>query len=129
MPAMNSTDYAIDVQARARYLDDQSDPMAERYVFGYTVQIRNVGNLAAKLISRHWVITDGDGQVEEVRGDGVVGEQPLLRPGEMFQYDSGAVIPTEVGSMQGRYFMQAEDGTQFEALIPVFTLGVPGAVN
>lgn len=126
---MTLPDYAIDVRATARYLDDQSDPIAERYVFGYTVQIRNIGSLSAKLISRHWVITDGDGQVEEVRGDGVVGEQPLLRPGEMFQYDSGAVIPTEVGSMQGRYFMQGEDGTQFEAQIPVFTLGVPGALN
>lgn len=126
---MTTTEYRIAVEAKARYLDDQSDPLAERFVFGYTVQIRNLGTQAAQLLSRHWVITDGHGKVEEVRGDGVVGEQPLLHPGEAFRYDSGAVIPTRVGSMRGSYQLIAEDGTRFDAAIPVFTLSVPGALN
>lgn len=124
-----SHDYAIDIRARARYLDDQSEPGAERYVFGYTITLRNAGRHAAQLLSRHWIITDGNGRVEEVRGDGVVGQQPLLQPGEAFEYNSGAVIATCVGSMRGSYQMVADDGTRFEAPIAAFTLSVPRALN
>ena len=107
------------------YLDEQSSPDDERYVFAYTVTIRNTGAVAAKLISRHWVITDGHGEVQEVRGDGVVGEQPHLSPGEAFRYTSGAVIETPVGSMHGSYRMLADDGSEFDAAIPAFSLAMP----
>ena len=121
--------YAIAVNAVARYLDDQSAPHEGRYVFGYTITLHNIGRYGAQLISRHWIITDGNGKVEEVRGAGVVGQQPILAPGEQFEYSSGAVLETQVGSMRGSYQMVAADGTEFEAPIPAFTLSVPRALN
>jgi ApaG protein len=121
--------YEIVVSAATQYLADQSDEAAGRYVFAYTVTIRNTGTVAAKLISRHWVITDGQGMVQEVRGLGVVGEQPLLQPGERFEYTSGASIATAVGTMRGSYQMVAADGTRFEAPIPQFTLSVPRVLH
>lgn len=129
MPAMTRHDHSIQIQAQSRYLADQSDPEDDRYVFAYTIRLENRGEQAAQLISRHWVITDGNGKEEEVRGDGVVGKQPVLEPGQSFEYSSGAVIETAVGSMRGSYQMQAEDGTQFDAAIPTFTLSVPRMLN
>ena len=117
--------YDIAVSAATQYLADQSDEATGRYVFAYTMTIRNTGTVAAQLISRHWVITDAQGLVQEVRGLGVVGSQPLLQPGERFEYTSGASIATPVGTMRGSYQMVASDGTRFEAAIPEFTLSVP----
>lgn len=117
--------YQIQVKVRTRYLNDQSSPEQGRFVFSYTITISNLGLLPAKLIHRHWVITDADGGVEEVRGRGVVGEQPSIDPGSEYQYTSGAVLKTPVGSMKGSYGMLATDGQSFEAKIPVFTLAVP----
>ncbi len=119
----------IRIQVVTSYIDDQSEPDSDRYVFAYTITITNEGDVAAKLISRHWVITDTNGKVQEVSGDGVVGEQPHLRPGEEFRYSSGAVLETPVGAMQGLYRMQAEDGVDFDAPIPAFTLAVPGLLH
>jgi ApaG protein len=117
--------YEISVSTQTHYLADQSDEGAGRYVFAYTITIRNTGRIAAQLISRHWYITDADSQVQEVRGLGVVGEQPLIKPGESFEYTSGTAIATQVGTMLGAYQMVAEDGTRFDASIPEFTLSVP----
>ena len=114
----------IDVSVTSRFLPEQSQPEQNRYAFAYTVTLNNSGQLAAKLLSRHWVITDGDGHVQEVRGEGVVGERPVLEPGGTYTYTSGAMLETPVGSMRGSYQMVAEDGTHFEAEIPVFTLAV-----
>jgi len=121
--------YELDVSASTRYLADQSDEGAGRYVFAYTIQIRNSGSVAAQLISRHWIITDAQGLVQEVRGMGVVGAQPRLKPGESFEYTSGTSIATPVGTMRGAYQMVAEDGTRFEAPIPEFTLSVPRVLH
>ncbi|MBI4123398.1 MAG: Co2+/Mg2+ efflux protein ApaG [Betaproteobacteria bacterium RIFCSPLOWO2_12_FULL_68_19] len=121
--------YDIAVSAATQYLADQSDEATGRYVFAYTITIRNSGSVAAQLISRHWIITDAQGLVQEVRGLGVVGSQPLLRPGESFEYTSGASIATPVGTMRGAYQMVAEDGTRFEAAIPEFTLSVPRVLH
>jgi ApaG protein len=121
--------YDIVVSAATQYLADQSDEPAGRYVFAYTISIRNAGSVAAQLISRHWIITDSQGLVQEVRGLGVVGAQPLLQPGESFEYTSGASIATAVGTMRGSYQMVAEDGTRFEAAIPEFTLSVPRVLH
>ncbi|GAB4179942.1 MAG: Co2+/Mg2+ efflux protein ApaG [Rhodocyclaceae bacterium] len=123
------TNYEIEVVPVPEYLEDQSDPGAGRYVFAYTITIRNTGNVAAQLISRHWIITDAQGRVQEVRGLGVVGYQPLLQPGEHFDYTSGCALQTPVGTMRGSYQMVAEDGTQFEATIPEFTLAVPRVLH
>jgi ApaG protein len=122
-------DCEISIDVATDYVDEQSDPNTDRYVFAYTITIANSGTVAARLLSRHWVITDGNGKVQEVSGDGVVGEQPHLNPGEQFRYSSGAVLETPVGSMQGRYLMQADNGTDFYAPIPAFTLAVPGLLN
>jgi ApaG protein len=119
----------IEVKVATRFLDDQSQPRENRYVFSYTVTMRNRGQHPARLISRHWVITDANGKVQEVRGDGVVGEQPRMAPGEDFQYTSGAVIETAVGTMKGSYQMLADDGTRFDAPIPQFTLSVPRTLH
>lgn len=121
--------YHIDVSVISRFLPEQSQPEQERFAFAYTVTLSNVGEQPAKLISRHWVITDGNGRVEEVRGDGVVGEQPRIEPGEQFTYTSGAVLPTSVGTMQGSYDMVGDDGTRFDAPIPAFTLSVPRTLH
>ena len=123
------SDYALEISVATQFLDEQSDPDSERYVFAYTIRIRNLGRLPAQLLDRHWVITDGNGKVEEVRGEGVVGEQPRLEPGEAFTYTSGAVLETEVGSMQGSYHMSGDDGTEFEAPIPAFMLCIPRTIH
>ena len=119
----------ITVTAQTQYLPEQSDENGQRYVFAYTITIRNTGTVAAQLISRHWVITDAQGLVQEVRGLGVVGAQPVLRPGEQHEYSSGTAIATPVGTMRGSYQMVADDGTRFEAEIPEFTLSVPRVLH
>ena len=121
--------YEIAVSAATRYLPEQSDESAGRYVFAYTITLRNPGSVSAQLISRHWIITDAQGLVQEVRGLGVVGAQPLLKPGESFEYTSGTSIATPVGTMRGSYQMVAEDGTRFDAPIPEFTLSVPRVLH
>ena len=121
--------YAVDVTAQAFYLPDQSDEENDQYVFAYTIRITNVGDVAAKVVSRHWIITDSDSQVQEVRGMGVVGEQPTIKPGASFEYTSGSSLSTMVGTMRGTYQMAAEDGTKFVAQIPEFTLSVPRVLH
>lgn len=121
--------YTIDVQVASRFVPDQSKPAEDRYVFAYTITLRNSGEIPARLLTRHWVITDANGKIEEVRGDGVVGEQPWMRPGDDYEYTSGAVIETAVGTMQGSYEMLADDGTRFEAPIPAFTLSIPRTLH
>jgi len=121
--------YAIEVQAEPNYIPSQSDPQQGRYVFSYTITIKNTGKVAARLLARHWIITNANGEMQEVRGEGVVGDQPYLRPGEAYQYTSGSIMETPVGSMRGSYHMIADDGTEFEAKIPMFTLAVPGSLN
>ena len=126
---MDNDKYEISIEVATDYVDEQSAPDADRYVFAYTITIANKGDMAAKLLSRHWVITDANGKVQEVSGDGVVGEQPHLSPGETFRYSSGAVLETPVGAMQGSYRMEAENGRNFDAPIPPFTLAVPGVLH
>ncbi len=121
--------YEITVKARSAFVPEQSDEGENRYVFAYTITITNTGTIAAKLVSRHWVITDSDNQVQEVRGVGVIGEQPLLKPDEKFEYTSGAAIATPVGTMRGSYQMVAEDGTAFDAPIPEFMLSMPRVLH
>lgn len=121
--------YEITVSAAVEYLPEQSDEKTGRYVFAYRINIRNTGDATAQLISRHWIITDSQGLVQEVRGLGVVGNQPVLRPGENHEYTSGTAIATPVGTMRGSYQMVAEDGTRFEASIPEFTLSVPRVLH
>ena len=125
----NKPNYNIEVSTQTFYLEEQSIPEQDRYVFAYTITIRNHGRIAAKLLTRHWIITDSNGKVEEVRGEGVVGEQPYLRPGESFQYTSGAIIATPVGSMRGSYQMITDDGVTFDAAIPAFTLSIPRTLH
>ena len=126
---MDNKKYEIRIQVSTQYVDDQSEPDIDRYVFAYTITIENRSELPAQLLSRHWVITDANGKVQEVSGDGVVGEQPKLSPGETYRYSSGAVLETPVGAMQGRYRMQADNGIDFDAPIPPFTLAVPGMLH
>ena len=126
---MDDKHQRIRIQVATDYIDDQSEPESDRYVFAYTITISNEGDVAAKLLSRHWVITDANGKVQEVSGDGVVGEQPYLNPGERFRYSSGAVIETPVGAMQGLYRMKSDDGASFDAPIAPFTLAVPGLLH
>lgn len=121
--------HEIRVQVKPNYIDEQSEPNAHRFVFSYTVTIQNTGNIAAKLLTRHWVITDANGKVQEVIGEGVVGYQPYLKPGEGFEYTSGAILETPLGTMQGVYRMIADDGTKFDAAIPVFTLVRPHTLH
>jgi len=121
--------YEFSVAVETAYIAEQSDVEQNRYVFSYTITITNTGSMPAQLISRHWVITDANSSVQEVRGLGVVGVQPLLRPGEHFQYTSGSVLNTPVGTMHGSYHMTAEDGTQFDALIAPFTLSMPRVLH
>ena len=121
--------YEFSVAVETAYIAEQSDVEQNRYVFSYTITITNTGSMSAQLISRHWVITDATGSIQEVRGLGVVGAQPLLKPGEHFQYTSGSVLNTPVGTMHGTYHMTAEDGTQFDALIAPFTLSMPRVLH
>lgn len=124
-----TTDYRFSIQVKTAYLEDQSSEEDERYVFSYTVTITNIGSVAAQLISRHWIITDADNNRQEVKGPGVVGEQPLLQPNETFTYTSGTVISTAVGQMHGSYQIVAVDGTAFEAPIAPFTLAAPRVLH
>lgn len=127
--AVMSTNTQISVNVETRFLEEQSEPQSDRYVFAYTIRIANEGKETAKLRRRHWVITDSNGKVQEVRGDGVVGEQPVLSPGSAFEYSSGAIIETPVGAMQGSYQMESPDGKEFDATIQPFTLAVPGILQ
>lgn len=126
---MEPIQHKIRVDVETGYLEEQSDPKEHRYVFSYTITIRNEGDMPAKLLSRRWLITDANGKVQEVRGDGVVGEQPHLKPGQGFRYSSGAVIETPVGAMEGTYFMRADNGQQFDAPIAPFRLAMPGILQ
>jgi len=126
----NSTDlYNTQVDVESTYVVEQSDPDENRFVFSYTITIRNEGQVPAKLLARHWIITDADGKVQEVKGDGVVGEQPHLKPGDGFRYTSGAILETPVGSMYGTYNMVADDGNEFIADIQPFTLSMPNTIH
>ncbi len=127
--AMIPSDYKINVEVKPAYIEEQSDPGQQQYVFSYTVTIVNDGKVPAKLMTRHWVITDGHGHIQEVKGDGVVGKQPYLRPGEAYQYTSGTLMNTPTGSMQGSYQMRADDGIEFDAPIPEFYLVVPNTLH
>ena len=124
-----SKKYQIATRAVPQFVAEQSDPANERYVFAYTITLENVGTVAAQLISRHWIITDGNSRVQEVRGLGVVGNQPLLKPGESFEYSSGCALATPVGTMKGSYQMVGEDGTRFDAEIPEFVLAIPRVLH
>ncbi len=128
---MTATDkkYAFSVSVETDYLQDQSSPDDKKYTFAYTVTIRNIGSIAAQLISRHWIITDANNHVQEVKGLGVIGAQPLLQPNQQFEYTSGTLLATPVGSMRGTYKIVAEDGTMFDAVIEPFTLAVPKMLN
>ena len=121
--------YDIDVQVETAYVSEHSEPDEDRFVFAYTITLVNRGSVSAQLISRHWFITDADNRTEEVEGEGVVGEQPVLKPGEGFRYTSGAVIETPVGTMHGTYQMVAEDGRTFDANIPRFILSAPRTLH
>ena len=124
-----STPYNTTVSVQTTYIPEQSDPDNRRYVFAYTITIRNEGSIPAKLLTRHWIITDADGKTQEVRGEGVVGEQPHLKPGEGFRYTSGTMLETPVGSMQGSYQMLADDGQEFDCPIAPFTLSTPHTLH
>ena len=126
---MEDRNFNFRIQVATNYISEQSEPESGRYVFAYTITIANTGEIPARLMSRHWIITDANGKVKEVSGDGVVGEQPHLNPGEEFRYSSGAVLETPVGAMQGLYRMQADNGVSFDAPIAPFTLAVPGVLH
>jgi ApaG protein len=119
----------IEIEVDTSFLADQSDPTDERFVFGYTITIRNQGKLPVRLINRRWLITDASGKTQEVEGEGVVGQQPTIRPGRFHRYSSLSIIETPVGTMEGTYGMVDNEGLQFEALIPTFRLAVPGIVH
>jgi ApaG protein len=121
--------YEITVAPKVTFLPEQSDPDKSHFVFAYTITVTNTGDVTAQLVSRHWIITDAEHHVQEVKGQGVVGKQPVLRPGESFEYTSGASIPTAVGTMRGSYHMVAEDGLAFDVPIPVFTLSIPRTLH
>lgn len=125
----NNDKYMVNISARVNYLEEQSDEADGRFVFAYTIELTNAGQVSVQLISRHWVITDANHHVQEVRGKGVVGEQPTLKPGQSFEYSSGTVLATQVGTMSGSYHMVAEDGTEFDAPIPQFVLSVPRVLH
>ena len=121
--------YKFEVSVTSQYIAEQSDPQEDSYAFAYTITVKNSGTVPAQLISRHWVIVDASGHTEEVKGLGVVGHQPLLKPGESFQYSSGCRLRTPSGTMHGSYFCVAEDGERFEAPVALFVLeaDTPGA--
>ena len=121
--------YRIDIEVKTAFLAEQSAPETNRYVFAYTITIANAGTVPARLLTRHWIITDANNKVREVRGEGVVGEQPYLTPGMSFEYTSGAIIETPVGTMRGSYHMVADDGATFDAEIPEFTLSMPRTLH
>ena len=117
------------IEVQPRYLADQSKPSGHKYAFAYTIKITNIGETAAKLLSRHWLITDSNGKIEEVRGEGVIGKKPYLKPGEDFTYTSGALIATAVGVMEGKYVMLSDTGENFDTPIPQFTLSIPRTLH
>ena len=121
--------HTVDIQSQVNYVPEQSDEANNRYVFSYTITITNLGNESVKLLSRHWIITDSNHQVQEVRGQGVIGEQPLLAPSQSFEYTSGTVLATQVGTMRGSYQMQSESGDMFDIEIPQFVLSVPRVLH
>ncbi len=130
MPRMEKLEqHGIVVQTKVNFLPEQSDEASDRFVFSYTITISNLGEHAAKLISRHWIITDAYNHVQEVRGQGVVGEQPLLKPKQSFEYTSGTVLATQVGTMRGSYLFQSDDGSEFTAEIAQFILSVPRVLH
>ena len=129
LPDMSDEQSEIHVEVETAYVDGQSSPDEDRYVFAYTITIRNDGQVPAKLLTRHWIITDANGKVQEVRGEGVVGEQPHLQPGQGFRYSSGAILETPVGAMEGSYRMLGDDGRHFDAPIAPFTLAMPGMLH
>ena len=126
---MDEKQYDISISAETEYVNDQSFTEQERYVFAYTITITNNGSMSARLLRRHWLITDANCKVQEVQGDGVIGEQPHIQPGESFQYTSAAVLETPVGCMQGKYEMVADDGKDFDAQIPIFNLATPNTLH
>ena len=126
---MASDSYNIKVEVETQYIEEQSLPEQDHYVFAYTITIHNSGEIPAQLLSRHWVITDANNKVQEVKGEGVVGEQPHLRPGESYRYTSGTMLETPVGTMRGSYQMIADDGVEFDAAIPQFTLAMPRTLH
>lgn len=121
--------YTFEIQVETRFVPQQSRPDDNRFVFAYTITLRNTGDMPAQLVARHWVITDANGKTEEVRGDGVIGEQPWMRPGDDYQYTSGAILETPVGTMHGSYRMLADDGTRFDTPIAPFTLAIPRTLH
>lgn len=130
MPRMKEIEQqGVVIQTQVKYLPEQSDETSNRFVFSYTITITNTGREPVKLVSRHWIITDADHHVQEVRGQGVVGEQPLLKPTQSFEYTSGTVLTTQVGTMRGSYQMITEDGTEFDVEIPQFVLSVPRVLH
>ncbi|CAB1275983.1 Co2+/Mg2+ efflux protein ApaG [Candidatus Nitrosacidococcus tergens] len=126
---MEDSAYKVAVTAETFFVEEQSDPTDSRYIFAYTIKIRNLNTVAVTLLTRHWVITNGEGQIQEIHGQGVVGKQPYLKPGGEFCYTSGAMLETPVGTMQGSYCMVTEDGVAFEANIGIFSLAVPGCIH
>tara|TARA_B100000780_G_C21102537_1_gene444991 strand:- start:121 stop:507 length:387 start_codon:yes stop_codon:yes gene_type:complete len=124
-----NNDYHLNVGVKTEFLAEQSDPSRNRYVFAYRITITNSGVQSAQLMSRKWIITDGDGKIQEVSGEGIVGQQPIIEPGQQHQYTSGTVLETKVGSMSGFYSMVAADGYEFSAPIPPFTLSYPNALH
>lgn len=122
-------DYDIEIDVNTAYIPDQSQPDRDHYVFAYTITITNQGRLPARLMTRHWIITDANNQIQEVEGEGVVGEKPYLEPGDTFQYTSGTVLATPAGTMEGKYHLIADDGTEFDAIIPTFGLSKPGTLH
>ena len=124
-----STKHNIVVKAEPFFIGEKSSPEQKNYVFGYAITITNEGTIPAQLLQRHWLITDSNGKVQEVQGDGVIGEQPYLKPGESFRYTSGAILETPVGIMQGHYTMRSDEGDKFKAVIPQFTLSIPRVLH
>ena len=123
------SNYDIQVKVTTQYIEAESNPEANRFIFAYTITIENKGDIPAKLLSRHWIITDANNRVQEVKGKGVIGEQPYLRPGQSFQYTSGTMLETPVGSMQGTFQMVADDDHHFDAVIDPFSLALPRMLN
>jgi ApaG protein len=126
---MSDKTYSIQVEVETQYVEEQSLPDQDHYVFAYTITIYNSGSVPAQLLNRHWIITDANNRVQEVKGEGVVGEQPHLKPGEKYRYTSGTMLETPVGTMRGSYQMLADDGMEFDAEIPTFTLSMPRTLH
>ena len=126
---MSDKTYSIQVEVETQYVEEQSLPDQDHYVFAYTITIYNSGSVPAQLLKRHWIITDANNRIQEVKGEGVVGEQPHLKPGEQYRYTSGTMLETPVGTMRGSYQMRADDGVEFDAEISTFTLSMPRTLH